>query len=73
MPMTAHQQIRFYDPYTDSEGVRISGFDGKGGEFFQRLALAPSGKARRLQREKALEAIEEAIEAGLEPGEVIVE
>lgn len=73
MSIAGYQQIRFYDPAVDAEGVRISGFDGKGGEFWMRLALAPAGRARRAQREQALAAIAEAIEIGLEPGEVIVD
>jgi hypothetical protein len=71
MPMTAHQTIRFYDPSIDGEAVRISGFDGRGGEFWCKRALPVSAKARRAQKEEALELIEQAIEAGLEPGEVI--
>ncbi len=70
--MTAFQELRFYDPFIDAEGIRISGFDGRGGEYFMRLPLAKSGRARREQRNDALAAIEEAIKAGLEPGEVIV-
>lgn len=72
MPLTAYQQIRFYDPMLDCEAVRISGFSGRG-EYWMKLPLDPSGRRRREQKEKALEAIEEAIASGCEPGEVIVE
>jgi hypothetical protein len=71
--MTRHQQVRFYDPHMDAEAVRISGFDDRGDEFWMKRRLAPEGALRRIQREEALSAIAEAIEAGLEPGEVIVD
>jgi hypothetical protein len=71
--MTTSQQIHFWDPGLDADAVRISGFDGRGGEFWMKLPVAQAGRARRAQMAQALAAIEEAIEAGLEPGEVVIE
>ncbi len=70
--MTAHQQIRFWDPFTDAEAVRISGFSGRG-EYWVKRPAAPAGRARRAQMDAALTLIAEAIEAGLEPGEVVAD
>jgi hypothetical protein len=71
--MTHYTETVFYDPFIDDEGVRISGFSSVGGEFWMRGPRAPAGRQRRLQRERALEAIRMAIEAGLEPGEVVTQ
>ena len=74
MPLlTAWNEVRFYDPFIDAEGVRFSGFSDRPGEWWMRLPRAPAGKARRLQRERALDRIRDAIEAGMEPGEVVDE
>jgi hypothetical protein len=73
MPLISISEVRFYDPLSDSEAIRISGFSDRGGEFWIREALAPAGKSRRLQREKAMDAIAEAIAAGLEPGQVVID
>lgn len=72
MPLTAHQTLRFYDPRIDADAIRISGFSGRG-EFWIKEALAPAGAKRREQKERALDLIEQAIEAGLEPGEVVAD
>jgi hypothetical protein len=74
MPAAGWQQLRYWSPHTDRDMVRYSGFDGKGGEFWiEREWQAASGSAKRRQREQALEAINEAIDAGLEPGRVITD
>lgn len=67
------QALHYYDPNTDAEAVRISGFDGRGGEFFMRMPLADAGHARRKQRKDAEQAITMAIDAGLQPGEVVTD
>lgn len=72
MPLTAHQTLRFYDPRIDAEAIRISGFSGRG-EFWIKQPLAPAGAKRRAQLEESLDLIEQAIEAGLEPGEVVAD
>lgn len=68
--MKAYQQVQFYDPFEDAQCVRISGFSGRG-EFWCKRIVPPSGKARRDMLAAALELIQAAIEADLEPGEVI--
>ena len=69
----AWQEIRFYCPMRDANMTRISMFDRRGGELFQVIPTAPGGRARREARERALDAIEMAIEQGCEPGEVVLE
>ena len=69
--LTAYNEVRFYDPHIDGEAVRFSGFADAPGEWWMKLPRAPAGKPRRLQRERALDLIRDAIEAGLEPGEVV--
>lgn len=49
--------------------VRISMSNERGGEYFVMIP-ADDGKSYRAQRETALIMIEQAIQAGLEPGEV---
>jgi hypothetical protein len=71
--MADWREVRFYDPYIDGEGVRVSGFSDRGGEFWSRQPLKPAGRERVKQRHKTLAAIEQAIMGGREPGEVIVE
>ena len=65
-------EIRFYCPFRDANMTRIYAFDAKGGEFWQAIPTAPGGRARREARERALDAIEMAIEQGCEPGEVVL-
>jgi len=67
--MNAWQSVRYYDPSTDAVCVRISGFSGRG-EFWCKRPLPAPGRARRLMVDEALSLIQQAIEAGLEPGEV---
>jgi hypothetical protein len=72
-PQLTHVNVvRFYDPIIDADAARFSGFSDRGAEYWVREALAPAGKSRRLQRERVWEGIKAAIEAGLEPGEVII-
>lgn len=54
--------------------VRLSVFNGQGAEFFMLLERDGkiNGKGWRDRRRDALDAIEEAIEIGCEPGEVRV-
>ena len=73
MPLISVNRVVYYDARLDGEAVRLSGFDHRGGEYWISELIAPAGKSRRLQQERALSAISEAIDAGLEPGQVIVE
>jgi hypothetical protein len=45
-------------------------FDKKGGEHYVVLPLGGSSRQNRMDRNKALEAIADAIEAGRQPGMV---
>lgn len=66
-----YSEFRFYSPLHDCEMCRVSMSDDRGAEFF---AMVPSaeGKGWRATREKTLDAIEDAIAARKEPGEVHV-
>ena len=66
-------EVEYYDPVRDSLSVRFSGFSDRGGEFWVSEPRAPAGRQRRLQRERVAVAIQQAIEAGHEPGEVLIE
>lgn len=69
--MSSYRSFRFYSPDLDSEAVRLSMADGLGREYFV-IVPAASGWRWRECRDVALDAIEGAIEAGDEPGEVRV-
>lgn len=62
-------EFEFYDPKTDGERVRLSVFN-HGREYFMFL---DAGVGYRQRREAALENICEAIDMGLNPGEVRVQ
>jgi len=74
MPLTGWQKIEFYDPALDAQAARISGFDGRGGEYWRKVPLCPTGKSRRAQINAVLDEIEDAIALAdrgqREPGEV---
>lgn len=72
--MRPYQALRYYSPAHDCDCTRLSIFDGKGGEFFQTVPMTMGqGKAWREERERRLEQIEQAIDLGLQPGEVVVD
>ena len=54
------------------EATRLSMHDSHGGEHFAIVPMNGSGKENRLLRRRALEMIDDHIQAGEEPGEVIV-
>ncbi len=70
--MRAFQQVQFYDPSTDAQSVRISGFSGRG-EFWCKRIIPTSGAKRRAMLRDALDLIEQAIERDLLPGEVVTD
>jgi hypothetical protein len=70
--MRAYQQVQFYDPATDAQSVRISGFSGRG-EFWCKRIIPKSGAQRREMLRAALDLIEQAIEQDLQPGEVVAD
>lgn len=64
-------EYRFWSPVLGEDAVRVSMFDDRGGEFFM---VVPDRGSReyRLARFEAAEALDQAINEGLEPGEVRV-
>ena len=67
-----YSEFSFYSPIYDAECFRISVSDGRTGEFFAIIKNPGLGRSLREARARALNAIEAAIEAGLNPGEVEV-
>lgn len=67
--MTGYREYRFYSPMHDSIAARLSMVDERNGEFW-RVVPITSPRTYRKERELALDAIEEAIDMGAEPGEV---
>lgn len=60
---------QYYDPMQDCLAVRVSMCDRRGGEFWRIVAVEPT-RDYRARRDAALDAIEEAVVGGAEPGEV---
>lgn len=71
MTARTYQEIRSYSPQFDCTVARISIPDDNGQEFFM-LVPQRNPRQRRAERYAACEAIQEAIDAGLQPGEVRV-
>lgn len=67
-----YSEFEFYSPMLDCQCTRISVSDGRTGEYFVIMPNPGYGKSLRLQRSKALSAIEAAIDANLIPGEIQV-
>lgn len=67
--VTGYSEFQFYSPVLDDNLVRLSMADDHGREFY---VVLREGKAYRERRRAALEDIGEAIEAGLQPGRVLV-
>lgn len=65
-------EFEFYSPMLDAQAVRLSVPDGCGGEYYAIVAKPAAGKSFRELRERALSAIQAAIDSGLDPGEVEV-
>lgn len=65
----AYHEYRYYSPLHDTEMVRLSVFDSRDAEFFM-LIPASTPRRYRERRTEALEAIDYAIEHGMEPGQV---
>lgn len=68
--MIGCQEFRSYSPVLDTEVIRLSVADERGGEFFVVLPCPSQGRSLRKAKLAALENIHEAIAIGLEPGEV---
>ena len=66
-----YQQLHYYDPFTDTESLRISMASSRGEEYWCSIPLTPEGRPRRESREAALDALMAAIDDPLHPpGEV---
>ncbi|GAC1664512.1 MAG: hypothetical protein PVS3B2_00240 [Candidatus Dormibacteraceae bacterium] len=62
---------RFWSPVLGEDAVRLSMFDDHGGEFYM-VVPERGGREYRQTRLDAVEAIDQAIREGLQPGEVKV-
>ena len=67
-----YSEFEFYSPILDSRCLRISVGDGQTGEFFAIIPVPAMGRSLREARDRALNAIESAMDLGLLPGEVKV-
>lgn len=67
-----YQEIRAYSPIHDCDVVRVSMADERCSEFFMQVPCPDGRRGWRVKRAAALQAIGEAIDGGLEPGEVLV-
>lgn len=63
-------EFRFWSPVHNTDMVRISMVNDRNGEFFCFIP-AYDGRKYRERRDEALETIQSAISAGLDPGEVL--
>lgn len=71
--MNPYHEHRYYSIADGRIMVRLSVADERGGEFFVKMPRDEPARRYRERRDEALAMIEEAIEAGLDPGEVIYE
>ena len=67
--MSVYREMRFWSPVLGCDAARLSMVDERGGEFW-RVVPVSGGKAWREARDRALDAIEDAVARGDEPGEV---
>ena len=67
--MSGYQEIRFYSPTIGAPVTRLSMADERGREYFSTIPRNVSGKTYRDNKERALNAIMDAM-TGHEPGEV---
>jgi hypothetical protein len=68
--VTACREYRFWSPVLGVEAVRLSIPDDQNREFFMIVPATETGQSWRKARAEALDLICEAIDAGLDPGEV---
>ena len=64
-----YQELTYWSPIYGAECSRISVVDANGSEFFAMLPKT-DGRAYTTLRQKAVEKLSEAIEMGIEPGEI---
>lgn len=65
-----YQTLRHYDPFTDSDMMRVSVFDHAGQEYWRKVPANTHGKKRRDVIEEALDVIADAMDRREQPGEV---
>lgn len=79
--MSGYREFKFWSPLLGGDAVRLSIADTRGGEFFAVIAVehgtafgADGNRVPkyRVDRDAALDAIEAAIVARREPGEVVI-
>jgi hypothetical protein len=63
-----YRSLRFWSPLHGCNAERLSMYDKHGGEFFVIVPMAGSSRQNRMDRNKALEAIADAIDNGEQPG-----
>lgn len=69
--LSGYSEFFHYSVIHDKDMVRLSLFDERGREFFM-MVPAHEGKSYRERRTEALETIQSAMAAHLEPGQVRV-
>ena len=67
------QIFRFWDIQTTSEAARISIADDQGQEYWMKVLKPGTGRGWREARHQAIEQIQDAMDAGEPPGEVVVD
>jgi hypothetical protein len=68
--VTHYREYRHYSPTFGMNAVRLSMVDWHGGEFWRIIAIDGNAEKYREDRDLALDAIEDAIARGDDPGEV---
>ena len=72
MQMSGYSEFRHWSPLLGSEAARLSMVDARGGEFYCIVPVEYPARLYRERRDLALDAIEAAMAARREPGEVVV-
>lgn len=67
--MSIYRAYHYWSPTLGVQAVRLSMVDAHGSEFYSVIA-DEGGKSYRAARDTALDAIEDAIAEGQQPGEV---
>ncbi len=67
-----YRELRAYSPLTDCDMVRISMANTHGHELFMMLTDRGARREYRAKREAALTLLAEAVDAGIDPGQLRV-
>jgi hypothetical protein len=68
--MSSYRAWRFWSPTLGVEAVRLSMVDEHGAEFYMIVPADRGAREWRQERDRALDVIADAIDAGAQPGEV---